>query len=149
MDFQGQPEEYDLLILGSGAGAKVPAWTFGARGQRVAVVERKYVGGSCPNIACLPIQRFPRGSSRCSLPLPLRAGTEKLLAVRGAIASGACWNLQKDDVPAQWSCRTDAGHLCEWLDGRLHCAPKSLDQPATGNALICRSTPQSQVELDL
>jgi hypothetical protein len=34
MDFQGQPEEYDLLILGSGAGAKVPAWTFGARPAR-------------------------------------------------------------------------------------------------------------------
>ena len=48
------PEEYDLVIIGSGAGAKLIAWTFGSRGQRVAVVERKYVGGSCPNIACLP-----------------------------------------------------------------------------------------------
>lgn len=54
MDFQGQPEVYDLLILGSGAGSKLLAWTFAGRGQRVAVVERKYVGGSCPNIACLP-----------------------------------------------------------------------------------------------
>jgi pyruvate/2-oxoglutarate dehydrogenase complex dihydrolipoamide dehydrogenase (E3) component len=54
MDFQGQPEDYDLLILGSGTGAKLLAWTFAGRGQRVAVVERKYVGGSCPNIACLP-----------------------------------------------------------------------------------------------
>lgn len=51
---QGQPEEYDLLILGSGAGSKLLAWTFAEQGQRVAVVERKYVGGSCPNIACLP-----------------------------------------------------------------------------------------------
>ncbi len=48
------PEEYDLVILGSGAGSKVAAWTFGGQGQRVAVIERKYVGGSCPNIACLP-----------------------------------------------------------------------------------------------
>ena len=54
MDSQGQPEVYDLLILGSGAGSKLLAWTFAGRGQRVAVVERKYVGGSCPNIACLP-----------------------------------------------------------------------------------------------
>jgi pyruvate/2-oxoglutarate dehydrogenase complex dihydrolipoamide dehydrogenase (E3) component len=54
MEFQGQPEEYDLLILGSGAGSKLLAWTFGGMGQRVAVVERKYIGGSCPNIACLP-----------------------------------------------------------------------------------------------
>ena len=48
------PEEYDLVIIGSGAGSKLSAWTFASRGQRVAVVEKKYVGGSCPNIACLP-----------------------------------------------------------------------------------------------
>jgi pyruvate/2-oxoglutarate dehydrogenase complex dihydrolipoamide dehydrogenase (E3) component len=51
---QAQPEVYDLLILGSGAGSKLLAWTFAGQGQRVAVVERKYVGGACPNIACLP-----------------------------------------------------------------------------------------------
>jgi pyruvate/2-oxoglutarate dehydrogenase complex dihydrolipoamide dehydrogenase (E3) component len=49
-----QPEDYDLVILGSGAGAKLLAWTFAEHGQRVATVERKYVGGACPNIACLP-----------------------------------------------------------------------------------------------
>jgi pyruvate/2-oxoglutarate dehydrogenase complex dihydrolipoamide dehydrogenase (E3) component len=54
MDSQVQPEVYDLLILGSGAGSKLLAWTFAGQGQRVAVVERKYVGGACPNIACLP-----------------------------------------------------------------------------------------------
>jgi len=32
----------------------VAAWTFAGEGKRVAVVDRKYVGGSCPNIACLP-----------------------------------------------------------------------------------------------
>lgn len=48
------PEKYDLVILGSGAGAKLSAWTFAKEGQRVAVVERKYVGGACPNVACLP-----------------------------------------------------------------------------------------------
>ena len=47
-------EEYDLLVLGSGAGGKVLAGDFAQKGQRVVVVERKYVGGSCPNIACLP-----------------------------------------------------------------------------------------------
>jgi pyruvate/2-oxoglutarate dehydrogenase complex dihydrolipoamide dehydrogenase (E3) component len=47
-------EEYDLVILGGGTGGTIAAWTFAQRGQRVAVIERKYVGGSCPNIACLP-----------------------------------------------------------------------------------------------
>ena len=48
------PEEYDLVILGSGVGSKLAAWTFAGEGKRVAVIERKYIGGSCPNIACLP-----------------------------------------------------------------------------------------------
>jgi pyruvate/2-oxoglutarate dehydrogenase complex dihydrolipoamide dehydrogenase (E3) component len=48
------PEEYDLVILGSGTGGTIAAWTFAGQGQRVAVIERRYVGGSCPNIACLP-----------------------------------------------------------------------------------------------
>src|SRR5882724_10477652 len=47
-------EEYDLVILGGGTGGTVAAWTFAAEGRRVAVIERKYIGGSCPNIACLP-----------------------------------------------------------------------------------------------
>src|ERR1700728_2287715 len=54
MTVNGQPEEYDLVILGSGAGAKLLAWTFASHGERVAAIERKYVGGACPNIACLP-----------------------------------------------------------------------------------------------
>jgi pyruvate/2-oxoglutarate dehydrogenase complex dihydrolipoamide dehydrogenase (E3) component len=49
-----QPEEFDLVILGGGTGSTVAAWTFAGEGKRVAVVERKYIGGSCPNIACLP-----------------------------------------------------------------------------------------------
>jgi pyruvate/2-oxoglutarate dehydrogenase complex dihydrolipoamide dehydrogenase (E3) component len=48
------PEEYDLLSLGGGTGSTIAAWTFAKQGQRVAAVDRKYVGGSCPNIACLP-----------------------------------------------------------------------------------------------
>jgi pyruvate/2-oxoglutarate dehydrogenase complex dihydrolipoamide dehydrogenase (E3) component len=53
-DYKSQPEEFDLVILGGGTGSTVAAWTFAAEGKRVAVVDRKYIGGSCPNIACLP-----------------------------------------------------------------------------------------------
>ena len=49
-----EPEEYDLIVLGSGEGSKFLAWTLARQGQRVAVVEQKWIGGSCPNIACLP-----------------------------------------------------------------------------------------------
>src|ERR1700719_1185996 len=49
-----QPEDFDLVILGGGTGSTIAAWTFAGEGKQVAVVERKYIGGSCPNIACLP-----------------------------------------------------------------------------------------------
>ena len=51
---KSQPEELDVLILGSGAAGKQLAWTWAGEGKRTALVERQYVGGSCPNIACLP-----------------------------------------------------------------------------------------------
>ncbi|HEY0872469.1 MAG TPA: mercuric reductase [Vicinamibacterales bacterium] len=48
------PEHYDLLVIGSGEAGKYLAWTLSKEGHRTALVERKLVGGSCPNIACLP-----------------------------------------------------------------------------------------------
>ena len=47
-------ESFDAVVLGSGEAGKSMAWHLGSAGQRVAVVEQTYVGGSCPNIACLP-----------------------------------------------------------------------------------------------
>lgn len=54
-------DRYDTVIIGSGEGGKYLAWHLagsGSRragsGERVAVVERRWIGGSCPNIDCLP-----------------------------------------------------------------------------------------------
>jgi pyruvate/2-oxoglutarate dehydrogenase complex dihydrolipoamide dehydrogenase (E3) component len=49
-----QPERYEVLILGSGEGGKFLAWHMAKSGRKTAVVERKWIGGSCPNINCLP-----------------------------------------------------------------------------------------------
>jgi pyruvate/2-oxoglutarate dehydrogenase complex dihydrolipoamide dehydrogenase (E3) component len=72
-------DDDDLVVLGSGAGGKLIAWTLASQGTRTAVIERRYVGGSCPNIACLPSKNvihgakvasyFRRGTSRpCATP---------------------------------------------------------------------------------
>jgi pyruvate/2-oxoglutarate dehydrogenase complex dihydrolipoamide dehydrogenase (E3) component len=47
-------ETFDIVILGSGQGGKLLAWHLGRSGKKVAVVERRWVGGSCPAVACLP-----------------------------------------------------------------------------------------------
>src|SRR6201993_3596123 len=49
-----QPEHFEMLILGSGEGGKFLAWHMAKSGHRSAVVERKLIGGSCPNTNCLP-----------------------------------------------------------------------------------------------
>jgi pyruvate/2-oxoglutarate dehydrogenase complex dihydrolipoamide dehydrogenase (E3) component len=49
-----QAETFETLVLGSGAGGKLLSWDMARAGRRTAVVERKYIGGSCPNINCLP-----------------------------------------------------------------------------------------------
>jgi pyruvate/2-oxoglutarate dehydrogenase complex dihydrolipoamide dehydrogenase (E3) component len=49
-----QAEHFDAPVLGSGPGGTLIAWHLTRSGQHVAVVERRYVGGSCPNIACVP-----------------------------------------------------------------------------------------------
>ena len=53
-NLKSQPEEYDLVILGGGTGGATLAATIAGEGKHVAIIGRKYIGGSCPNIACLP-----------------------------------------------------------------------------------------------
>ena len=82
-------EEYDLVILGGGTGSTVAAWTFAASGQRVAVIERRYIGGSCPNIACLPSKNIIHSAKIASyvrrseeFGIPRREFTVNMRAVR-------------------------------------------------------------------
>lgn len=52
------PTHYDFIALGSGVAAKVLSWTLPLTGLRCAVIERQWLGGSCPNVACLPSKNF-------------------------------------------------------------------------------------------
>jgi pyruvate/2-oxoglutarate dehydrogenase complex dihydrolipoamide dehydrogenase (E3) component len=47
-------ERVENLVLGGGAAGKLIAWELAQAGRRVAVIERALIGGSCPNIACMP-----------------------------------------------------------------------------------------------
>ncbi len=60
-------EKYDVLVLGSGTAGKLVAWTMAKEGCRTAVVERKYIGGACPNVACLPSKNVIHSAKVASL----------------------------------------------------------------------------------
>src|SRR5262249_60908977 len=47
-------EAFETFISGSGKSGKLLAWHMAQSGRRTAVIERQWIGGSCPNIACLP-----------------------------------------------------------------------------------------------
>jgi pyruvate/2-oxoglutarate dehydrogenase complex dihydrolipoamide dehydrogenase (E3) component len=60
-------EKYETLVLGSGEAGKWTAWTMAREGHRTAMVERKWLGGSCPNIACLPSKNVIYSARTASL----------------------------------------------------------------------------------
>ena len=60
-------ETFNALVIGSGEAGKYLAWTMAKAGHRTAVVERKYIGGSCPNIACLPSKNLIHRAKVASL----------------------------------------------------------------------------------
>jgi pyruvate/2-oxoglutarate dehydrogenase complex dihydrolipoamide dehydrogenase (E3) component len=49
-----QAERVETLVLGSGTGGKLLSWHMAKTGHQTVTVERKWIGGSCPNINCLP-----------------------------------------------------------------------------------------------
>jgi pyruvate/2-oxoglutarate dehydrogenase complex dihydrolipoamide dehydrogenase (E3) component len=67
MNRMNTPEKYDVLVLGGGTAGKLAAWTMAKEGRRTAVVDRKYIGGSCPNVACLPSKNVIHSAKVASL----------------------------------------------------------------------------------
>lgn len=47
-------ENFDLLVIGGGKAGKSLAMDLAAAGQRVSMVERGMIGGTCINVACIP-----------------------------------------------------------------------------------------------
>jgi pyruvate/2-oxoglutarate dehydrogenase complex dihydrolipoamide dehydrogenase (E3) component len=74
-------EQYQNLIIGSGVAGKILAWTLAGRGQKTVCVERAMIGGSCPNVACLPSKNVIYSAKVVSLVSP----NTGLGVVRGSI----------------------------------------------------------------
>jgi pyruvate/2-oxoglutarate dehydrogenase complex dihydrolipoamide dehydrogenase (E3) component len=60
-------DRYEILVVGSGEAGKYLAWTLSKAGHRTALIERKMVGGSCPNVACLPSKNIIHSAKVASL----------------------------------------------------------------------------------
>src|SRR5580700_7351340 len=60
-------ENYQNLVIGSGVGGKLLAWTLAKKGQKSVAVERSMIGGTCPNVACLPSKNVIYSAKALSL----------------------------------------------------------------------------------
>jgi pyruvate/2-oxoglutarate dehydrogenase complex dihydrolipoamide dehydrogenase (E3) component len=65
-------EHFQNLVIGSGVAGRILAWTLASQGQKTVVVERAMVGGSCPNVACLPSKNVIHSAKALSLVHPTR-----------------------------------------------------------------------------
>jgi pyruvate/2-oxoglutarate dehydrogenase complex dihydrolipoamide dehydrogenase (E3) component len=63
-------EQFQNLVIGSGVAGKILAWTLAKQGQKTLCVERSMIGGSCPNVACLPSKNVIYSAKAVSLVHP-------------------------------------------------------------------------------
>lgn len=114
--------------------------------QEVFGAESNFAPGVSKAEAKIPHSPDPIGTgpivsfTRSGLAVPWDSRFESILEL-----AEAC------DVPVRWSCRTGVCHTCETgiVGGRLRYSPEPLDRPTSGKALICCSTPETPIELDL
>jgi pyruvate/2-oxoglutarate dehydrogenase complex dihydrolipoamide dehydrogenase (E3) component len=60
-------ESFENLVIGSGGSGKFIAWNMTDTGHRTAMVERRALGGACPNVACLPSKNIVYSAKVASL----------------------------------------------------------------------------------
>ncbi len=56
------PQEYDVLIIGAGPGGYVCAIRAAQLGLKVGIVEKRYWGGVCLNVGCIPSKALLRNA---------------------------------------------------------------------------------------
>lgn len=60
-------KQYDVLVLGAGPGGYVAAIRASQLGKKVAIVEKKYWGGVCLNVGCIPSKALLRNAELAHL----------------------------------------------------------------------------------
>ncbi|KPQ30038.1 MAG: glutathione reductase (NADPH) [Marinobacter excellens HL-55] len=80
-------QDFDLIVIGAGSGGVRLARMSAQRGARVAVVESRYLGGTCVNVGCVPKKLFVYGAH-------VHDDLED--------AAGYGWRVPMDDVSFDW-----------------------------------------------
>ena len=116
-------ESYDIIVIGSGPGGYVAAIRASQLGLKVAVVEKSYIGGVCPNWGCIPTKALLRsaeifhnmqhakdyGLSAKDVGFDIAAIVKRSRGIAGQLSQGVGFLLKKNKVDVIWGAAKLAG----------------------------------------
>jgi dihydrolipoamide dehydrogenase len=111
---------YDVIIIGSGPGGYVGAIRGAQLGLKVAVVEKSYIGGVCPNWGCIPTKALLRtaeiygyfnhakefGLSAEGIGYDAAAVVKRSRGIAQQMSNGVAFLLKKNKVDVIWGSAT-------------------------------------------
>jgi pyruvate/2-oxoglutarate dehydrogenase complex dihydrolipoamide dehydrogenase (E3) component len=106
-------ERFDAIIVGAGQAGPPLAGRLTAAGQRVAIIERKLIGGTCVNTGCIPTKTLVASAHAAHL---ARRGTEYGVGTGPVSVDMAKVKARKDEIMLG-----DREGVESWLEGMDGC----------------------------
>jgi pyruvate/2-oxoglutarate dehydrogenase complex dihydrolipoamide dehydrogenase (E3) component len=106
-------EKFDAIIVGAGQAGPPLAGRLTQEGQKVAVIERKLVGGTCVNYGCIPTKTLVASAHAAHL---ARRGAEYGVGTGEITVDMAKVKARKDKIMLD-----DRRGLESWIDGMAGC----------------------------
>lgn len=104
-----ETQRFDAIVVGAGQAGPPLAGRLSAAGQRVAVIERQHVGGTCVNYGCIPTKTLVASAHAAHL---ARRGAEYGVGTGAITVDMAKVKARKDDIMLK-----DRHGVQAWLDG--------------------------------
>ena len=110
-------EPFDFVIIGAGPAGEAAANEARARGASVAIVDRRWFGGSCPFIGCLPSKSLLHGAAEHAAN-PASYSWTRASAARDYMVNRAVDAAEPDDA-SHVKRLEDVGAVCFRGSGRI------------------------------
>ena len=106
-------ERFDAIIVGAGQAGPPLAGRLTSAGQRVAIIERKLIGGTCVNTGCIPTKTLVASAHAAHL---ARRGAEYGVGTGSISVDMTKVKARKDDIML-----ADRNGVESWLEGMDGC----------------------------
>ncbi len=101
--------DFDAIVIGAGQAGPALAARLAAAGQKVAIIEREHLGGTCVNNGCMPTKTMVASAYAAFM---AREG-----ARFGAVTSGLAINMDQVKARKDEVVLTARGNVNRWMEG--------------------------------